>query len=439
MFAGQFARDVVGEHMSTIAQERRPRYSRSLPQTTSLFRIEADWDLIPPVPPDKSDRSFLDVLEKHGFGALEPLVPLQGRYTRGRRWTEQEFESCFEAWRSGISLTRIAANLNRNPQDMIYRLLDRCHELGIDFTEQGRSEGSLCWTEEVAACASELFEKGLPAWKIATLFKVDFEHVEKQMFTKRSDYGHNKKNPFAINTTHKYFVNKQVLERSGPVHRALDAFAGEGKGTSIITTCYPHADILAIEKELATFSVATSASWSPSVQWVNEDNMDTLGRLTTEGQQFDLIDLDPFVTCHEQIPLVWKLAKERSLLFLTFGGEYRRSFISGNRKAIANRYDFADVESNNSDYLEKVPFMFLGWVAKQAAQNGFRFDVIRAVRYANNCRFWLDLSAVHDSSAWLADTTRPHCGGTEFMNADLPRFAQVRQELTQCEQMSLFD
>ncbi|NVM56654.1 MAG: hypothetical protein HWN51_00835, partial [Desulfobacterales bacterium] len=197
--------------------------------------IPRSWSDLKLVSKDQCDPRFLAILEQCGFGHLQPVVPLKARYSQGRRWTKEEFRACFMSWQSGISLTLIAAALNRNPQDMIFRLLDYCDREGLDFTERGHSEGSTNWTPAVAECAKLLFEAGLPAWKIATLFQVDFEYVEKQLFLGRHDYGHNKKNPFGINTDHKHLVNTKVLADSGDnVRGALDAFAGEGKTTAIL-------------------------------------------------------------------------------------------------------------------------------------------------------------------------------------------------------------
>src|SRR5690606_41622756 len=60
--------------------------------------------------------------------------------------------------------------------------------------------------------SEELFENGLPAWKIAVIFRIEFEHLEKELFVKRKGYGHNKKNPFTINTDHKQFVNESIIK-----------------------------------------------------------------------------------------------------------------------------------------------------------------------------------------------------------------------------------
>ncbi|HVG33938.1 MAG TPA: hypothetical protein VM911_12695 [Pyrinomonadaceae bacterium] len=423
-------------------QLRAPRYTKSLPegQGTRLV-VPRSWEGIEPADITSCDPEFLEILRECGFGNIKPVVPLKRRYTRGRRWTKEEFKVCFAAWQSGISLTRIAAALNRNPQDMIYRLLDYCHEQGIKFTEQGRSEGVENWTPQVANCASKLFAAGLPAWKIATLFRVDFEHVEKQVFIGRDDYGHRKQNPFTINTKHKYFANEQVLSSIRlDISDALDAFAGEGKTTEIISHLFPHACILATESDAKTFSVAQEKKWGRKITWLCEDNLSVIQRCAESGRQFDLIDLDPFVTCYKQLNLIWPLLRPSALLFITFGGEYRRSFIASNRKAIATRYSFYNADLGNSDYLEIVPFFFLGWVATLAGQNSFTFTVARAIRYANTCRFWLRVNATDKRKAnhWMAEHIISEDGGHRFEGVNIPRFAEVRQELEQRDQLGLF-
>lgn len=425
----------------TTRPSRRPRYSQPLPRgSTSTIQIARKWDELQFDRRIESDPDLLRILEKHDFSDLRVPVPLQLRYTPGRRWTDEEFRECRKAWESGISLTLIAASLNRNPQDMIYRLLDYCGQNGLEFTQKGRSEGSANWTPKVAACAQELFAAGLPAWKIASLFRVDFEHVEKELFLRRIDYGHKKQNPFAINTSHKYITNKRVLETSTlKVNEALDAFAGEGKTTRIINSYFPAASILAVETNAETFLRAQESCWPSRVTWVHDDNRKVLIDCQSSNRRFDLIDLDPFVSCAEQLPLIWELLNEDSLLFLTFGGEYRRSFITTNRKAIATRYGFNDPTSGNSDYLEEVPYFFLGWVAKQASDHSYSFDVLRAVRYANNCRFWLRTRLDSSAENWKRKHVVAERGGFKFQGFRLPRFAEVRKDLYSESQKSLFE
>lgn len=402
--------------------------------------IASRWEDLAHSARAQSDPIFLEILARHGFGNVQVPVPLKKRYTRGRAWTKAEFEACFEAWREGVSLTLIAASLNRNPQDMIYKLLDRCEAEGMPFTQSGRSEGSENWSLPVAACARDLFGAGLPAWKIAATFRVDFEHVEKALFQNRKDYGHNKRNPFSIHTDHKYVINRRVLNTTDVfVRRALEPFAGEGRTTRLILEAFPDSSVLAIEQERDTLERAMAADWGDRVHWVQGDNRAVLPKLPTT-EPYQLIDLDPFVSCHEQVPLALDVLDDEALLFVTFGGEYRRSFIGSNRKAIAKRYGYWDPDEDNRAYLNVVPQFFLGWIAKQAADRRFRFQVIRAMRYANNCRFWLRVGrepARSSANNWLdAETVRAR-GGICWRTLKIPRFREMRHELDTEQQGSL--
>lgn len=391
------------------------------------------WAELNNLPLDEHDTSFVDILRKHGFGELVIPVPLKGRYTRGRRWTSEEFEACYSAWTNGVSLTLIAASLNRNPQDMIYKLLDRCKEDGIKFTQKGRTERTKNWTPQVKSCAEELFEQGLPAWKIASIFQVEFEHVEKELFVNRKGYGHEKKNPFTINTDHKQFVNEAVVQDiDGEDLKALEAFAGEGRFTNILVDAESIGSITSLEVDEDTFSNLSENIASSNVELINTDNLEYFK--SNVGKKFDLIDLDPFVTCHEQLRIVWDFLKDDSYLFVTFGGEYRRSFIKTNRKSIYERYGFLDESSDNSEYLEIIPFYFLGFVAEQASKNGFEFEVLRAIRYANNCRYWLKVSRT-ESKLWFEEKIQKDDKGFLFKDLVIPRFKEVRKEIDDAKKL----
>src|SRR5258708_20740376 len=264
---------------------------------------------------------------------------------------------------------------------MIYKLLRKCREAGLVFSQKGQSEGNVNWTPPVAQCAAELFEAGLPAWKIAVLFKVAFEFVEKAVFLGRPKYGHDKKNPFAICTDHKQVVNRLVISQSNlRIRMVLDSFAGEGRFSRIVEDVCPAAKINAIESDPDTFARATKSDWTNAL-WTLSDNINEMEKFRGTAHKFDLIDFDPFVSCRDQLMSVWPLLQSESLLFITIGGEYRRSFIGSNRKAMEKRYGFTAFEMDNRQYLEEVPFYFVGWVAAQAAKNDFVVDVIRAVSY----------------------------------------------------------
>jgi len=398
----------------------------------SAFEI-VPWKRLTNLPSEEHDSKYLAVLEKHGFSELVIPVPLRSRYTKGRRWSEEEFEVCFSAWESGHSLTLIAANLNRNPQDMIYKLLDRCKEGATKFTQRGRTENTRNWNEKVRECAEELFENGLPAWKIAVIFRIEFEHLEKELFVKRKGYGHNKKNPFTINTDHKQFVNESLIKGINKKSLSvLEPYAGEGRFTKILLGFEKVKSVICLEKDEATFKEIKKNISSPKVTLKNIDNMVFFG---SHKGKFDIVDLDPFVSCHEQLDHVWRFLKDDSYLFLTFGGEYRRSFIQTNRKSISQRYGFFDGNSSNSDYLEKVPHYFLGCAAEKASIEGFEFDVLRAVRYANNCRFWLKVRKSKSPFSWLSDSVKKDDYGVLYRELYLPRFKEVRKEIDDAKKL----
>lgn len=409
------------------ARERKRRFSKALPMTGITVTLPRLWQALPLQPIEAHDPQFLAILAKHGIPAASP-VPLVGRYSKPRRWSAEELSACVNAHSDGVPIGLMSAALNRNPQDIIFRLLDECSDSSSRFAEVGlKRQGS--WDEKALVAARELFEAGLTAWRVAALFGVDFEGVEKALYMGRSDYGHTKKNPFAICTDHKQIVNEAVLSRLPRIDRALDAFAGEGRFSELVLARFPQAYITCIEQDTATFERATTAkTWPTNAAWMLADNLPVLQKLNTSCQMYDLIDLDPFVSCRDQFELIWGLLSTRSYLFFTFGGEYRRSFIGTNRKAIQRRYGFHSDTLSNSDYLEIVPAYFLGWVATQAAKHGFIFDLLYSIRYPNNCRYWTqsNRASTDECAAWLADKVEPKSAGYIWKDLPIPRFSEVR-------------
>ena len=377
----------------------------------------------------KHEPIYLDILQKHGFSSLLLPIPLSKRYSKPRKWSQEEEEFIFTGWSRGKPITLLSAYLNRNPQDIIYKLLRKCKKVGLIFTQKNISLGSGNWTNKVYKCSEELFEAGLPAWKIAVIFQVDFEHVEKELFKKRNGYGHNKKNPFAINTEHKQLVNKQIIENCKiNIRSALELFAGEGNFTKNILGLKNIKKIICIENDENTISVFRKKISDKRVQLICEDNLKYL--LSSATETFDLIDVDPFVTCNEQLKFIWKHLNPNSLLFVTFGGEYRRSFIKTNRISIQKRYGFYDGTMDNKKYLEIVPYYFLGYVAGLAAGNGFSFTVLKSVRYANNCRFWLKITRDVQSVQWLERNTEKSKDCRCYIDHLIPRFREIRHEIS---------
>ncbi len=411
----------------TIPSTRPKRFSKTLKSSGVPVLIPDSWEHLPAVSETLHEEAFLKILKKHGLECSSP-VPLVGRYSRARRWSKEELEACLMAHDRGIPVALMSAALNRNPQDIIFRLLDERHGEEGGFKEVGL-KNSKKWNDELLTIGRELFDAGLTAWRVAALFGMDFEGVEKLLYQGRKGYGHVKKNPFAICTDHKQVVNLALIKRRPLINSALEAFAGEGRFAKSIVEVHPAAKLICIEKDEDTFKNGTSSkNWSERVKWRHSDNIPVLHELIQQGSKFDLIDLDPFVSCRDQLDLVWPLLTNGASLFITFGGEYRRSFIGTNRKAIQRRYGWLNETLSNSDYLELIPSYFLGWVAQLAARNGFTFNVDYCVRYPNNCRFWTTASAASKSicAQWLESKIVAHQSGYLWKDLEIPRFAEVR-------------
>lgn len=345
--------------------------------------------------PPAHEAVYLDILRRHGMDRADIPIPLQGRYTRPRRWTDSELEWAYEAWLAGETFHLITSTLNRNPQDIIFKLLELCKQRGVTFTEAGRNVDTAGWTNEVEACATELFAAGLPAWKIAILFEVNFEHVEKRLYAARSDYGHKKLNPFGVCTDQKRELNQLFAQQLG--HEAtdiLDGFAGEGIGTMQYAEAFPASTVTAVEQDAETFLRLKEVTASyPNIDVVQDSIRSVLLRRIVErpGARFDLVDLDPFVTCWDVLDPAIEMLKPGGLLFVTFGGEYRRCFVGSNRLALARRYRLRLGHLDNAAMLEEAPRYMLGEVAEKAAMRGLLIEPLLVVRYPMIVRAYLRL------------------------------------------------
>lgn len=327
----------------------------------------------------------MQILARHGFDDRPLRVPLQARYTKARRWSDHELEWAYERWREGTTFDEICARLNRNPQDIIFKLIDVCRERGEVFTEAGRSVGSGNWTPEIETCANELFAAGLPAWKVAVTFGVDFEHCEKRLYAGRADYGHNKRNPFAVCTDHKHRLNVAIVKAVAPrAASVFEGYAGLGLSTNGYLEALPDASVVAVEQDEETADRLTASLTCAERVTIERDTARRvlLRRiLNAPEDRFDLIDLDPFVTCADAIGPALELARDGTLLFVTFGGEYRRCFIGSNRKSLAKRYRVQLVDATNSEALQEMPRFMLGEVASQALTQGLLLEPLLLVRY----------------------------------------------------------
>lgn len=420
--------------LRTPASTRSKRFSSPLEHSGAPVEIPTSWEKLPVVPPETHEPVFVEILKRHTL-PIESPVPLVGRYSKGRRWSAEELAACLAAHDKGVPVALMSAALNRNPQDIIFRLLDERHGEPGGFKEVGLKNSNR-WTEGLLAAGRDLFEAGLTAWRIAALFGMDFEGAEKLLYQGRKGYGHVKKNPFAICTDHKQVVNRALIGRLSCVESALEAFAGEGRFAKIITETYPDARLLCIEQDPGTFAKGVAAHpWSPKVQWVESDNLPVLQELVQKQAKFDLVDLDPFVSCRDQLDFAWHLLHDQAALFITFGGEYRRSFIGTNRRAIQRRYGWLNEALSNSDYLEIVPSYFFGWVANQAASHGFTLQLDYCVRYPNNCRYWTtaNKASVDECIAWLEANVVESESGFLWKGLAIPRFAQVRHKTHELE------
>lgn len=345
--------------------------------------------------PKAHDPVFLEILQKHGFEDRPIRIPLKARYTKPRRWSDEELEWAYEQWKQGATFNDITATLNRNPQDIIFKLINLCQERGEVFTEAGRNVGSANWDSSVEACASELFAEGLPAWKIALIFEVNFEHCEKKLYAGRPDYGHNKKNPFAICTEHKRDLNKSLVEAVFPNARSVfEGYAGTGESTKGYLEALPNASLLAVERDdEAALALEESVRGSDRVIVERDTARRVLLRriLDKPTERFDLIDLDPFVSCADSIGPALEMARDTALLFVTFGGEYRRCFIGSNRKSLAKRYRAQLSDLSNAEALDEMPRFMLGELASQAMSHGFVVEPLLVVRYPMVVRAYLKL------------------------------------------------
>lgn len=351
------------------------------------------------------DAEMLGILRQHGFPVCDLPVELRGRYTKARRWTNEELNEAYSRWEQKETFNEISRALNRNPQDIIFKLLDVCKEKGVRFTEAGRSAGSKNWKPAVAACAEDLFRAGLPAWKIAVLFDVDFEHVEKQLFAGREDYGHKKLNPFAICTDHKRDLNIRILEEVGFTgDRVFEGYAGEGLSTKRYSDYLKPNVIDAVEADADTFDRLKHSSIAyPDVNPILGNARHELLRGVVDGvAKYDLIDLDPFVTCYDALGPALEMLNPGGLLFVTFGGEYRRCFIETNRKTIAKRYRAHLFGLDNKEVFAETPRYMLGELAEKAFTLGLLLEPLVLIRYPMVVRAYLRVNQPKSVSDLLA-------------------------------------
>jgi hypothetical protein len=384
------------------------------------------WEDLPPVPESEHSQAYVDILTKHGI-APKCAVPLIGRVKRGRKVTQEDLDTAYQMLLSCTPLTVMCAMLRRHPRDMFTYLSKLCKERGTKYRQFGlRHDGR--WNEHTKMAAQELFDAGLPSWRIAVLFGLDVELAGKFLFRSRKDYGHARRNDMSVYAQHKLLINERIL-REIQCSAALDAFAGYGHTSTLIEDAFPNAYIASIEKDPQTFEQAkNSRVWGPTTVWYEGDNLDHMSRMMAEGRKFDLIDLDPFVSCRQQFDLTWGLLSDKAWLFVTLGGEFQKCWIHTNRVAISKRYGFTAPDLPNETYKQVMPAFFLGWVATQAAMHGFTFDVLRAVRYASICRFWTQIRKDPYPDKWLSASTDKNEYGISWRDSSqIARFSDIRE------------
>nr|WP_246344781.1 hypothetical protein [Conexibacter arvalis] len=225
------------------------------------------------------------------------------------------------------------------------------------------------------------------------------------MYAARRDYGHRKKNPFAICTDHKRAVNVAVVQATAThAKRVFDGYAGEGISTVQYMDVLPQATFVAVEENAETASRLAGAITEPGRV---EIEIDTARRallrrlLERPDEKFDLIDLDPFVTCADTIGPALEMAQDNAMMFVTFGGEYRRCFIGSNRKSLAKRYRIHLPEASNAEALEEMPRFMLGELASQAMTQGFLVEPLLVIRYPMIVRAYLRLRRAKSTQSLL--------------------------------------
>ena len=374
-----------------------------LSDITSAVRLEESRVLV------------LQILDKYRipYSGKEHLLKVTP--TR-KRWTQKEREAAHADWKGGMSTFDLVCKYNRNPKDLQMEISKVCKVKGDKFKNIrcARINSKENWNKD---CAEELYKAGLPLWKISIALDCELVYVSRHLINR----GHGKKIN-QVSTDHKWFVNEQQLRATHvKVRSALDAYGGLGHSASLIRQVFPKAHIDAVEIKEETYKEGMQRC--PSAAWHLGDNIDFI---KSTRRTYDFVDLDPFSNSHELLQVIWKRLRKEGVFFLTFGGEYLNAPLFRNRVSIKRRYDFEADHLEFKPYQDTLPHYFLGWVLKQANDNGYVLNVNRGVRYMSICRFWGTFSKqeitepqyVRDSMGW-----KPN------FDFHLPRFKEVRDEM----------
>lgn len=361
----------------------------------------------------KGDTLIFAILKKHGVSYEGDRDLLKIKPTR-KRWTEKEKENAYQDWAEGMPFFDLVCKYNRNPKDLSQVIRAKCKDYGTTFkqTQKPEIDNKTNWN---ADCAQELFEAGLPLWKVAIALECEMDYVQNHLINR----GHDKKIN-QISTDHKWFVNEKVLSESPKIKRALEAFGGYGHSAEIIKKTHPeaHVDVVEIDKE----TLDKGRERCPQAEWFHMDSADYI---KTTTHKYDFVDLDPFSNSYDHLQNIWGLLEKEGVFFLTFGGEYFNGPLHRNRLSIERRYGFRADDLEYSDYRRELPFAFLGWVFKQANDNGYALNLMRAVRYMSICRFWFTFK--QDPNAIQYEPYE--YGLRPNFEVSLPKFKEVRSEM----------
>lgn len=351
------------------------------------------------------EQKFIDILEAHGFADLPLAVPLAK--TPARRWTNSDIDQLVHLWdEESCSLHALSIALNRNPEDITYKLMGVYTDKGLTFSAAGRGVGSSNWTDAVADCAKELFAAGLPAWKIGATFGVDSTYCKAKLYDGRDGYGHHKMNSFDACSEHKRAVNAAMVKALKPnATTLLECFAGEGKSTLGYAEAMPYlVKAVAIDRNPETFHTlaGNTASLGEKVTVVQSAAKIHLMRLILDENTgpFDVIDLDPFTSCAEEVPLAIELAKPGTLLFLTIG-EHRKAHTPSGILSLAQRHQAWPDDTSSTTMGAEAPRYILGEVARAALKQNYLLEPFLVIRYASIIRAYCRLVRATTTTALL--------------------------------------
>jgi hypothetical protein len=333
-----------------------------------------------------------------------------------KRWTNTEREGAYADWKAGMSSFDLVCKYNRNPKDLQMAISAICKVRGDTFknTKCARIDSKENWNKD---CADELYEAGLPLWKISIALNCELTFVSERMINR----GHGKKRN-QVSTDHKWFVNELELKDTPiKIRSALDAYGGLGHSAEIVRQAFPkaHIDVVEIKEEFYN----EGKQRCPSAVWHLGDNIEFI---KSTKRTYDFIDLDPFSNSYDLLQLIWKRLRKKGVFFLTFGGEYLNAPLFRNRISIRNRYGFDADHLEFKPYQDTLPYYFLGWVLKQANDNGYVLNVNRGVRYMSICRFWGTFSKQEVTEPQYI---KDNMGWKPRLDFYLPRFSEVRGEM----------